>query len=118
MRLSKVLRVGAWGLAGVVLQAGAVAAATAPKIGPPAAWVLPAPALAPEADALKSLPVAILLNDTQLSFDADGWTEYREIVGKVQAADGLQAVGAVPFVWYPRTASSASCGARPGSNRR
>jgi tetratricopeptide (TPR) repeat protein len=76
-------------------------AGNTPQIGPVPTWVSPPPDLPVEASDLKGLPLILLLNDTQLSFDAEGWTEYREIEVKVQASSGLQALGNIPYQWSP-----------------
>jgi tetratricopeptide (TPR) repeat protein len=79
----------------------AVMAADAPKTGPVPDWVKAAPDTPAEKDDLKQLPVIVLLNDTQFSFDADGWSEFHHVQIKVQAAGGLQALGTIPFQWSP-----------------
>ncbi|HLZ83920.1 MAG TPA: DUF3857 domain-containing protein, partial [Caulobacteraceae bacterium] len=59
------------------------------------------PAVPAEKEDIKGLPLTILLNDTQLNFDGDGWTEFRDVQAKVQASSGLEALGAIPFQWSP-----------------
>jgi tetratricopeptide (TPR) repeat protein len=78
-----------------------VRAADAPRTGPVPDWVQAAPDTPVEKDDLKQLPVIVLLNDTQFSFDADGWSEFHHAQIKVQAAGGLQALGTIPFQWSP-----------------
>ncbi len=95
------LLVGASLLAGAALQTRPVEGANTPQIGAVPAWVLKAPDLAAEKADLKELPVTILLNDTQFSFDSGGWSEFHEVRAKVQAASGLQSLGALPFQWSP-----------------
>ena len=75
------MRAGAWALIGAMAVATSAAAANAPLIGPPPAWDRPAPAAPPEKDDLSGLPFVILSDDIQLSFDADGWTEYHDVTG-------------------------------------
>jgi hypothetical protein len=93
----------AWLLAAAVLAGlgPAAWAAEAPKVGPAPDWVRAAPDAPAEKDDLKGAPVVSLLNDTQFSFDADGWTEFHHTRLKVQTAEGLQAVGTIPVVWSP-----------------
>ena len=88
-------------MAAVVLWAGIAAAAEAPQVGPTPEWVQAAPAVPAETDAAKALPVAILLNDTQVSIEASGWTEFHRIRARVQSPVGLQALSALPFQWSP-----------------
>ncbi len=92
---------GAGVLVGAVLWAGFTQAATSPLVGPIPAWVRQSPTAPMEKDDLKGLPVAILLNDTQYSFDAAGWSEFHEAIAKVQSTAGLQSLGAIPFQWSP-----------------
>jgi tetratricopeptide (TPR) repeat protein len=91
----------AWALASVALQAGPVAAANAPQVGAVPVWVRAAPVAPQEKNDLKGLPIVVLLHDVQLSFDADGWTEYHEVLVKVQTPLGLQALSAIPYQWSP-----------------
>ncbi len=86
---------------GLAWQASPSLAAEAPRIGPPPAWVRAPPETPAERDEVKGLPVTVLLNDMQVSFDADGWTEFHEVKIKVQTQDGLQAVGSIPYQWSP-----------------
>jgi tetratricopeptide (TPR) repeat protein len=76
-------------------------AADAPRVGPIPDWVQGAPDTPAEKDDLRQLPVIVQLNDTQFSFDADGWSEFHHARIKVQAEGGLQAVGTIPFQWSP-----------------
>ena len=76
------------------------AAREAPLTGPSPAWVQAAPS-GHEATAARSLPAAMLLNDMQVAFDASGWTEFHRTQFVVKAAEGLQALGAIPFQWSP-----------------
>jgi transglutaminase-like putative cysteine protease/Tfp pilus assembly protein PilF len=70
-------------------------------VGPPPVWVQPPPAAGVEKDDIKPLPLAILLNDTQVRLSADGWTEFHRLRVKVQSAQGLQALSTLPFPWSP-----------------
>jgi tetratricopeptide (TPR) repeat protein len=88
-------------VASLLAQAKSVAAANSPQIGPVPSWVAETPAVPAEKEDIKDLPLTILVNDTQFSFDADGWTEYRVVRAKVQAPEGLQSLGAIPFQWSP-----------------
>ena len=92
-------------LAGVCLLVGLAtqpaAAADNPLVGPPPSWVGAAPAPPSEKAEDEGLPTFSLVNDAQLAFDADGWTEYRAVQVKVQTAAGLQALGTLPFQWSP-----------------
>lgn len=98
-----------WGrvLAGVVASAsvgwgyGAACAATTPLVGPPPAWVKPAPAVPTEPLQAAGPPITFLLDDSQFSFDADGWTNYSNTEVKIQSSAGLQMLGALPFAWSP-----------------
>jgi tetratricopeptide (TPR) repeat protein len=92
---------GAWASASLILLANPAMAANTPQVGPAPAWVHAAPAVAAEKDDLKGLPFVILSHDIQLSFDADGWTEYHEVMAKVQTPQGLQALSAIPYAWSP-----------------
>ncbi|HEX4741353.1 MAG TPA: DUF3857 domain-containing transglutaminase family protein, partial [Caulobacteraceae bacterium] len=87
--------------ASLMLLAQSAVAANAPQVGPAPAWVRPPPAVPVEKDDLKGLPFAILFLDAQLSFDADGWTEYHEVVARVQTPEGLQALNTIPYQWSP-----------------
>ena len=76
-------------------------AADKPMVAPVPGWVRPAPE-APSPDAGSSgLPFVLLLNDIQLSFDGDGWSEFHLFRAKIQTQAGLQAAGAIPFAWAP-----------------
>ncbi len=86
---------------GLCMHVPAARAADAPRIGPILAWVHAPPALPVEKEAAKGLPVAMLLHDMQIRFDADGWTEFHEIEAKAQSSAGLQGLGAIPFRWSP-----------------
>ena len=101
MQSLSVLLAGALLLAGVALAPASAQASGAPAIGPVPSWVLPPPTVPTEKADVKGLPVTVLLNDTQLSFDDSGWTEYHDLEAKVQAAAGLQALGTIPFQWSP-----------------
>ena len=92
---------GAYVALGLCLHAPEARAADAPRIGPFPGWVHASAALPIEKDAAKGLPVAMLLHDMQISFDADGWTEFHEIEAKAQSSAGLQGLGAIPFRWSP-----------------
>jgi hypothetical protein len=59
------------------------------------------PAAGVEKDDIKPLPVAVLLNDTQVRLSADGWTEFHRLRAKVQSAQGLQGLSTLPFQWSP-----------------
>lgn len=92
-------------LIGSLAAAGGAAASNGtametPLIGPPPAWVQAAPP-GHEAAAAKFLPAAVLLNDVQVAFDPGGWTEFHRTHFVVKAAEGLQALGAIPFQWSP-----------------
>jgi tetratricopeptide (TPR) repeat protein len=91
-------------LTAALALAGAVSAARAadtPRVGPAPDWVEAAPETPAVKDDLKQAPLTILLNDTQFSFDPDGWSEFHHVRAKVQAAGGLQALGTIPFQWSP-----------------
>ena len=92
---------GASVFASLLLQVKTAEAASAPQVGAVPDWVRAPPAVPAEKEDVKGLPLTILLNDTQLSFDGDGWTEFRDIQAKVQASSGLEALGAIPFQWSP-----------------
>jgi tetratricopeptide (TPR) repeat protein len=92
---------GTWASASLILLADPGVAANAPQMGPVPAWVRPPPATPVEKDDLKGLPVVILYHDAQLSFDADGWTEYHEVVARVQTPEGLQALNTIAYQWSP-----------------
>ncbi len=86
---------------GLCLHVSDAQAADAPRVGPIPDWVHAPPALSVEKDAARGLPVAMLLHDMQVSFDADGWTEFHEIKAKAQSSAGLQGLGTIPFRWSP-----------------
>ena len=92
------LRLGA--VFGALAIAGSATAGETPLVGPPPAWVQAAPP-GHEAPSAKSLPAAVLLSDMQVAFDAEGWTEFHRTQFAVKAAEGLQALGAIPFQWSP-----------------
>lgn len=95
------LLAGALGLAAAVTPQDRAGAAPAPLIASPPAWVIAAPAPSIEKPEIQKLPIAVLLNDTQLNFDGDGWSEYHMLRAKVQAPAGLQGLSAIPFEWSP-----------------
>ena len=88
-------------LAALGLRAGPAPAGDAPRVGPVPAWINAPPPITATKDDPGGLPVAMLLNDTQFSFDGSGWTEYHALRAKVQATAGLQALSAIPFQWSP-----------------
>jgi tetratricopeptide (TPR) repeat protein len=92
---------GAWASASLILLANPAIAANTPQVGPVPTWVRPPPATPIEKDDLKGLPVVILFHDAQLSFDADGWTEYHEVTARVQTPEGLQALNTISYQWSP-----------------
>lgn len=92
---------GAWASASFVLVASPAIAENTPHVGPVPTWVRAAPATPAVKDDLKGLPVVVLLHDAQVSFDADGWTEYHEEIARVQAPEGLQALNSLAYLWSP-----------------
>ncbi len=101
MRLIKSTLVWVSALAGLALQISAAQAANTPQIGPKLGWVRDTPSMPSEKDDVKGLPATVLLNDTQLDLDTEGWTEFHEVKVKVKAPEGLQALSAIPFQWSP-----------------
>ncbi|HEY1927812.1 MAG TPA: DUF3857 domain-containing protein [Caulobacteraceae bacterium] len=98
---TKSVLAGAWASASLILLANPAMAANTPQVGPVPAWVRPPPATPVEKDDLKGLPLVILVHDAQLSFDADGWTEYHEVTARVQTPEGLQALNTISYQWSP-----------------
>lgn len=86
-------------LAGAAVWSYPAVASDALKFGPPPAWVHPQaipPAKASEA------PVALLLNDQQVSLEHGKITTFTEAAMKIQNSQGL-AAGNVALVWQPAT---------------
>ncbi len=83
----------------VVLTAGPALAAETVKVGPAPAWVtLQAIPQTKPTDA----PVAILLNDEQISFNSGTTTVFAETALRIQNPEGL-AAGNISFSWNPAT---------------
>jgi tetratricopeptide (TPR) repeat protein len=86
-------------LAGAALSANPAFAADALKFGPPPAWVhlQTVPAAKPS-----EAPVALLLNDRQISFERGKITVFAEAAVKIENSQGL-AAGNVNLTWQPAT---------------
>jgi tetratricopeptide (TPR) repeat protein len=79
-------------------------AADKPAIGPPAAWVVAAPAPQPGAlppIGVDAAPVRSLLVDRQVHFAADGIASYTENITRAQTPQGLAALGTIVLPWNP-----------------
>jgi hypothetical protein len=86
--------------AGAALWAHPALAADALKFGSPPGWVhqQSLPVAKPT-----QAPVAILLQDQQIKFDAGKVTSYNEGAVKIENAQGLAAAGNLSIVWQPAT---------------
>jgi hypothetical protein len=94
-----VRHVGTFLLAGAALWAGPAFATDALKFGPPPPWVhLQTIPIAKPTEA----PVALLLDDQQISFAPGKVTTYAEAAIKIENSQGL-AAGNVSLTWQPAT---------------
>lgn len=81
---------------------------TAPVVAAPAAWVRPTPLPADikrlpiPVDQAKT-PIAILRNDQQIRFTANGGENYLQSIVKLQDPQGLAAFGTITLPWNPDT---------------
>lgn len=94
----------------VAMQVAQAEPITAPSVAAPAAWIRPAPIPADimrlpiPADQAKT-PIAILRNDQQIRFTAEGSESYLQSIVRVQDPQGLAAFGTITLPWNPDTQS-------------